>query len=306
MSVETVSFQACAFALAPLMLGVINKTKAAFAGRTGAPLLQPYHDLWKLLQKGAVYSTTTSWVFRAGPLVGLTGVAAAMLLVPVGGAEAPVAFQGDFILFAGLLALARFWTVVAALDTGSSFEGMGASREVTLSSFAEPALLLGLLVLAIVSGSLSLTHMLGPGVAAPWRGASGPALAIVVVALFLVLLAENARIPVDDPNTHLELTMIHEVMVLDHSGPDFACILYTSALKLFLFAALLVGIIIPFRTGSVVADGAVFLASVLGIAVAIGIVESSLARVRMTQVPHILIGAGVLAAVGVILALAVR
>ncbi len=303
---ETVVFQLCAFVLAPLLLGVINKTKAWAAGRTGAPVLQPYYDLWKLLQKGAVYSTTTTWVFRAGPIVGLAAVATAMLLAPVGKAAAPFAFTGDLVLFAGLLALMRFATVVAALDTGSSFEGMGASREVTLSAIAEVALFLGLATLALVSGSLSLSGMLGAGVADSWLGTTGPGLALAVAALFLVMLAENARIPIDDPNTHLELTMVHEVMVLDHGGPDFAYILYSSALKLWAFATLLVGIVLPFHTGNVVADGLMFLAGVLGVAVVVGVVESSMARVRMLQVPRLLITASVLGMLAVILVLVAR
>ena len=306
MSAATIVSQIAGFVLAPLMLGVISRTKAVFAGRNGAPLLQPYYDLWKLLQKGAVYSSTTTWLFRAGPVIGLAAASTAMLLLPTGKSSAVISFPGDLIAFAGLLGLMRFVTVVAALDTGSSFEGMGASREVMLSAIAEPALFMGLAVLAMVSGSLSLTGMLDTGFSGSWRGATGPAMALVAVALFLVLLAENARIPVDDPNTHLELTMVHEVMVLDHSGPDFAFILYGAALKLWLFASLLVGILLPVHTGNAAGDGAVYLIGMAIVAVAVGVVESSVARLRMVQVPHLLAGAGILSGLGVVLALAVR
>ena len=206
-------------ALPPLVLGVVNRTKAIVGGRKGQPLLQAYFDLAKLLRKGAVYSRTTSWVFRAGPIVGLAAIASAGLLLSMGGAPALVSFGGDFVLFAYLLGLARFATALAALDTGSAFEGMGAAREVTFASLAKPALFLVLLVLARATGTLSLSGMLGPGLAAAW-GHAAPALVLAAIALFVVALAENSRIPVDDPNTHLELTMIHEVMVLDHSGPD--------------------------------------------------------------------------------------
>src|SRR5215469_15792819 len=150
-----------AVALPPLLLGVIGKTKAFFAGRVGPPLLQPYYDLIKLFKKGSVFSTTTSWVFRAGPVVGLTTTALAVLFVPMGHRPAPVSFAGDLILLAYLLALGRFFTTTAALDTGSPFEGMGAAREVTFACLAEPALFLGLLVLVRLSGSVQLATMLG-------------------------------------------------------------------------------------------------------------------------------------------------
>ncbi len=182
----------------PLLLGLIGKTKAFLTGRQGPPVLQPYHDLWKLLGKAAVYSRTTTWVFPAGPVVSLAAILAAAVFVPVAGRPAAVSFEGDLILWTYLLALARFVTVLAALDTGSSFEGMGASREVAFSALVEPALFLALAVVARSTGSLMLDGMFGPGLAHAW-GVAGPALALVVASLFVVLLAENARLPVDDP-----------------------------------------------------------------------------------------------------------
>src|SRR4051812_31335276 len=289
-----------ALTLPPLLLGVIGKTKALFAGRVGPPLLQPYYDLIKLFQKGSVFSTTTTWVFRAGPVVGLVTSAIAALLVPLADSSAPISFTGDLILLAYLLGLGRFFTASAALDTGSSFEGMGAAREVTFACLAEPALFLGLLVLARLSGSLQLANMLGGSLAAHWPVA-GAALALVVLSWFVVLLAENSRIPFDDPNTHLELTMIHEVMVLDHSGPAFGMIRYGAALKLFLFSALIVRLAIPWTTGSPWLDWPLFVAGVLAVAVVIGVVESTMARLRMTHVPILLVVACLLSAFGVIL-----
>ena len=271
-----------ALTLSPLLLGVINRTKASFAGRNGQPLLQSYFDLWKLLQKGAVYSRTTTWVFRAGPIIGLAAALAATALVPLGGLPSTVSFTGDLVLFAYLLGLMRFFMVIAALDTGSSFESMGASREVTFSALAEPALLLGLAALARQTGSLSLSSIYSSLSFDAWLGV-GPMLALVVAALMVVLLAENARIPVDDPNTHLELTMIHEVMVLDHSGPDFAFILYGAALKLWVLGVLVAGLIIPIRTGNPWLDGGACLLGMLVIAIIIGIVESSMARLRLPR-----------------------
>ncbi len=291
-----------AAALAPLLLGVINRTKAVFAGRRGQPLLQTYFDLWKLLQKGAVYSRTTTWVFRAGPVIGLACALVAVTLVPFDGVPALVRFPGDLFLLIYLLGVMRFFTVLAALDTGSSFEGMGASREAWFSALAEPALLLALVAVARPTGSTSLSTMLGGLSPSQWMNA-GIGSALIVGALLIVLLAENARIPVDDPNTHLELTMIHEVMVLDHSGPDFAFILYGAALKLWVLAALLVGVMLPIHTGRVWLDVSIAVAGMFGVAVLVGIVESSMARLRLVRVPQLLVGASALAALALILAM---
>lgn len=287
----------------PFLLGIINRTKAVVAGRTGQPLLQPYYDIWKLLGKGAVYSRTTTWVFRAGPTVGLAAGIAALTLLPFAGAPALFPFRGDLIVFAYLLGLARFFTVVAALDTGSPFEGMGASREVTFSAIAEPALLIGLAVLTRQSHSLSLSTMYS-GVLLAWMKA-GSAIVLVAAALILVFLAENARIPVDDPNTHLELTMIHEVMVLDHSGPDFAFILYGAALKLWLLGALFTGLAVPFTSGTPWLDTPLALAAMCGLAVIVGLIESSMARLRLMRVPQLLIGAGACSVIAMALVLRV-
>ncbi len=283
----------------PLLLGVINKTKALFAGRVGPPLLQPWYDLLKLMRKGSVFSTTTTWVFRAGPVVGFVTAVLASFLIPFGNHAAPVSFAGDVILFAYLFGLGRFFTVSAALDTGSSFEGMGSAREATFSCLAEPALFFSMLVLARLSGSLSLGAMMGPALPAMW-GTAAASLVLVLISLFIVLLAENCRIPFDDPNTHLELTMIHEVMVLDHSGPAFGVILWGAAIKLFVFSALIVRIAIPFDADPWT-GWAVFAAGQLGVAVAIGVVESVMARLRLLQVPSLLVAACLLSAFGIVL-----
>ncbi|MDR3618603.1 MAG: NADH-quinone oxidoreductase subunit H [Paludisphaera borealis] len=289
-----------ALVLPPLLLGVIARTKAVFAGRKGPPLLQPYYELAKLFQKGSVLSTTTTWVFLAGPVVGLVTAGVASLLIPLGGTGAPISFNGDMILLAYLLGMGRFFTASAALDTGSPFEGMGAAREVTFACLAEPALFLGLLVLTRVSGSLSLAGMLGGSLASHWSTA-GASLALVLLSWLIVLLAENSRIPFDDPNTHLELTMIHEVMVLDHSGPAFGMILYGAALKLFVFGALIVRLVFPAATGSPWVDWPLFTAEMLAVAVVIGVVESTMARLRLTHVPILLVAACLLSGFGMIL-----
>lgn len=271
----------------PLLLGVINKTKALFAGRVGPPVLQLYYDIIKLMRKGMVLSDTTTWIFIAAPVITLSAVVLAGLLVPLAQPAAPIAFTGDLILFAYLFGLARFLTTSAALDTGSSFEGMGAAREVTFACFSEPALFFAFLVLAKVSGSLTLTDMLRAPVDASVMG-SAP-LILISIGLFVVLLAENCRIPVDDPNTHLELTMIHEVMVLDHSGPLLGIILYAASLKLFVIGDVLVHVVNPAHASLGWAAWPLFIAEMLGLAVAIGVVESIMARLQMRHVPYLLV-----------------
>jgi formate hydrogenlyase subunit 4 len=289
-------------AMPPLLLGVIGKTKAAFAGRSGPPLLQPYYDLAKLFRRGSVLSTTTTWVFLAGPVVGLATALLAGLLVPFGGHRAPVSFGGDMLLFAYLFALGRFFMASAALDTGSAFEGMGAARELTFACLAEPALFFGFLVLAKLSGSLSLTAMLGGLIPSTWALAGAP-LALVAASLLIVMLVENSRIPFDDPNTHLELTMIHEVMVLDHSGPAFGMVLYGSAVKLFVMGALLLRSVAPVASSDAWGDWGLFITGMLALAIVIGVIESVMARFRLVFVPTFLVAACLLSAFGIVLLL---
>jgi len=288
-----------ALVLSPLLLGVINRTKAIMAGRNGQPLLQQYYDLLKLLGKGAVYSRTTTWVFRIGPMISLASVLLAALLVPLGNCPAAIAFDGDLLLFAYLLGLGRLFTVLAALDTGSPFEGMGASREMLYSALAEPALLLGLAAIARDTQMLSLTDIHIKLAAGHWS-ASGLTLALVAVALLVVFLAENCRIPVDDPTTHLELTMIHEVMVLDHSGPDFAYILYAAALKLWVLGAVIVSLVLPISTGVATLDLLAALAGMFATAILVGLIESTMARLRLIRVPQLLVGATALASLALV------
>ena len=288
--------------MAPLVPGIAAKTKARLAGRRGAPVLQLYRDLARLWRKGVVYSRVATWVFRMGPVVAVVTAALAACLMPLDGRGALITFSGDFVAFASLLALGRFALVLAAWDTGSSFEGMGASREVTVASFAEPALFLAFVALVLATDSLSLGGALGGPLVQAWPAAT-PALAMVTASLFLVLLAEGARVPVDDPATHLELTMIHEVMVLDHSGPDLAMILFGHALKMTLFAALLIGAILPRASLAPLPAIGVLVAGLIVVAVAVGVVESVMARLRLTHVPQFLTAASALAALGVILLL---
>ncbi len=292
--------------LAPLLPGIINRVKAKFAGRHGKPLLQTYYDIAKLLRKGEVISRTTTWTFAVAPSVALAGTLCALALLPLGGAVSPLAFAGDFVLAAYLLGVGRFAIMLGALDTGSAFEGMGASREATFSALAEPVFFLALMVLTSLCLGLghgtdtafSLSTMFGGQTAGAWLTGKGELLLLPVI-FFILLLVENCRIPVDDPNTHLELTMIHEVMVLDHSGPNMALILYAAALKLWFFAALIAGLITPalplwqqmgLRVGIV-----------LLLAVVVGIVESVMARLRMERVAYLLGAAAIMGMLTLIL-----
>jgi len=286
--------------LPPLLAGVIGKTKAMVAGRTGPPYFQLYRDLARLLRKGSVFSRTTTWVFRAGPVVSLAATWAAALLIPLGSHDPLIGFTGDAVVFVYLLALGRFFTTSAALDTGSPFEGMGAAREVTFAALAEPAFFFGLLILARVTGSFELGGMMGPRLATAWLGNSGP-LVLVVASWFVVLLVENSRVPFDDPKTHLELTMIHEVMVLDHSGPSLALILYGASLKLLVFSAMVVRIAFPADTGNEWLDWATLVAGTVVVAVTVGVTESLMARLRLLNVPKLLVSACLVSGFGMVL-----
>lgn len=295
-----------ALCLCPLLPGIINKVKAAFAGRHGKPILQLYYDLAKLLSKGEVISDTATWVFSAGPVVSLASAVLALSLLPLCGVASPFSFQGDFILCAYLLGMGRFATVLAALDTGSPFEGMGASREALFGAIAEPVLFLTFLALISTAASLgtdidlSLSSLFGGFSPQAWIQGR-PELILLVFVMGVLLLVENCRIPVDDPNTHLELTMIHEVMVLDHSGPNLAFILYGSALKLWLFASLLAGLLtpeLPLWAQTLFSLSAIFLSASL-----VGFIESVMARLRMHVVPALIGLAGSMAAFVLILTL---
>jgi formate hydrogenlyase subunit 4 len=288
--------------MAPALPGIATRTKSFLTGRRGAPVFQLYADLAKLVRKGVVYSRTVTVLFRAAPVVLTGSVLVAALLLPLDGRTPIFGFTGDLVAFAGLLGLGRMALVLAGLDTGSSFEGMGTSREVTVAAFAEPALLLSFTVLVLATGRLSLGGMLGMPLAAAWPSVA-PSLVLAAASLFMLLLAENARVPIDDPATHLELTMIHEVMILDHSGPDLALILFAGAVKFALFSALIVSVLIPLaRFGPWVSVG-LLLGGLAALAVLVGIIEAVMARLRMDRIPQFLVAASALAGFGVILLL---
>ncbi len=269
-----------------LLLGVVTRTKALWSGRKGPPLFQPLFDVIRLLRKRSVYSATTTAVFRVTPWIGLVTTLAAAAMVPVAGVAPLVSFPFDFVLLAYLWGLGRVALMLGALDTGSSFEGMGASREATYATLVEPAwfLVMGALV------ALGSEPSIGGALAARL---SGPAAAVVIgaaaAALRVVVQAESARVPVDDPTTHLELTMIHEVMVLDHGGPELAAIQTAAAVKLTVGVALVSALLNPFYGGDRPALAAV---TALGLALAlgalVGTIESLMARLQLRIVPRYL------------------
>jgi formate hydrogenlyase subunit 4 len=270
----------CWLLLAPLLPGIINKVKAWVAGRRGPPVLQLYYDLARLWKKGVVMSTLASPAFVVLPAVTWVAVLGAAMLLPLGPLGAGLSFRGDALLLLYLLALGRFCTAWAAMETGSAFEGMGTVREVSYAVLAEAAMIAAVLSLSVQSGSISLAAMLAP--------AMGASAALLAAGLFIVLLAENCRVPFDDPATHLELTMIHEVMVLDHSGPPLAVILHGAAMKLLLFTVLLVQAVLPMAHLKPLLAAAVLAGGVLAVTVAVGLVESLLARFAFRRVPLLL------------------
>ncbi len=291
--------------LAPLLSGIINRVKAIIGGRRGRPLLQLYYDLVKLSRKSPVYSHSVSCFFKAAPPAGVTVAVVALLLLPFGSLPPLISFPGDFVVLAGLFALARYTLILAALDTGSAFEGMGAAREAFFSALAEPIFLFSLFILGYESRQFSLAGMFGGLDFSIWQ-ANWSFYLMLSFTLFLLLLPENCRIPVDDPNTHLELTMIHEVMILDHSGPDLALLEYAAAVKLWIFSLFIANLLLPVaggrfltREAGVIEAGCVSVALILllifAVAVLVGLVESLMARMRMERVPQIFTLAGSLA-----------
>jgi len=286
--------------LAFWMVGLISRTKARFAGRAGPPLVQRYRDAIKLLGKSAVYSRTTTAIFKASPVISLATALVALAMVPLGEVEAVLHFDGDLFVVAGLLALGRFGTMLAALDTGSPFEGMGASREAHFGALLEPVFLITLAALARLTGVTSLTDMM-QALHRMDAATTLPVVVPLVAALGIAYLVENARMPVDDPTTHLELTMIHEVMILDHSGPDLAFIEYAAALKQWLFAALLVGVLLPIVGISVWASLGLGIVGIGIVSVAVGMVESTMARLRLLNVSGLILGAGAASVVAFLL-----
>ena len=283
---KSIIFLILAILLAPFYAALILKVKAFFGGKKGPPLLINYYTLVKLLKKGSVYSTSTTFIFKTGPMVSLCAAVMALSFLPIAGQPPLLSFKGDIVLLLYLLGLGRFFTIAAAMDTASPFEGMGAAREAYFPIICEATLFMVLILFYLLTGELQLAaYFTGDRTMGLWQTAGSPLL-LVIIALFIVLLTENSRVPVDDPATHLELTMIHEVMVLDHSGPDFAFIELGSFFKLFFYSTLVTRLVCPFTPTAPIVAGALFL-GVLGLVyAAVGVTESIMARFRMDKVPQ--------------------
>ena len=287
---QTVILLIISLLIIPVLAAFIKKVKALLTGKQGPPLLIKYYTLVKLLAKGSVYSTSTTFIFRFMPVVTLAAPLMALFFLPLAGAPALLSFAGDAILIFYLLGLARFFTICAALDTASPFEGMGASREAFFSVLSEATLFMVLVLFYRINGALSFTsYFRGETMPSIFGVQKGTLLLLVVAALFMVLLTENARVPVDDPGTHLELTMIHEVMILDHSGPDLALIEFGSWTKLYFYSALIANILTPVTAGKPWTTALLFLLIIVLIYFAVGVVESITARYKMNLVPKFIL-----------------
>ena len=264
-----------------LMIGVIKKTKAFWAGRKGVSVWQPVWDFLRLIKKDSVISETTSWVFKFAPIAGFASVVFAAMFVPLAFGKSVINIAFAFVIFSYILGFGKFFSLISALDTGSSFEGMGASREACFSTIVEPAFFIGMASIAALSQNYTFDSF--KLILQNAGGYGYLIIALAVITLFIMLLIEGCRVPVDDPTTHLELTMIHEVMILDNSGVDLGLITWGAAIKMFIFEALIANMIIPASLG-LWETLALFLIIVFALAIVIGTVESSMARFRMTHV----------------------
>ena len=298
---ESILLWLLAILTAPFFSAVILKVKAFFGGKKGPPLLINYYTLVKLFQKGSVYSHSTTLVFKLGPVISLASALTVLLFLPIAGHAPVLSFKGDVLFILYIMGLGRFFTIAAAMDTASPFEGMGAAREAYFPIFCEAAMFMTLIFFYRLTGELQLAaYFAGPATLGLWQHA-GPPLIFIAISLFIVLLTENARVPVDDPATHLELTMIHEVMVLDHSGPDFGLIELGAFCKLFFYSALISRLILPFDlpgTGLIL-----FTAGLFVVYIAVGITESVIARYRMDKVPQFVLTSFALAFFATIISL---
>jgi len=296
---------------APLLVGVLRMLKARLVGRRGPSPWQPYADLRKLLGKEVVVSTTTSWVFRATPYVLVATMLVTALIVPVSVARPPLAFAGNIILLVYLFLLGTFFLALAGLDAGSAFGGMGSSRGVAVAALAEPTVIVAVFALALRADTIDLGRVVERFGREPWLAAN-PAHLLAFAAFFIVMLAETGRLPVDNPATHLELTMIHEAMVLEYSGRYLALVEWAGAMKLFLFMALLANLFVPWGLTGAVGPGPMLvgllaLAGKLAVLMcAVAVLETTVAKLRLFRVPELLAGSFALAFLSLMAVILVR
>jgi formate hydrogenlyase subunit 4 len=304
-ALQVIAQMALVLFLSPLITGFSRTLKARLQTRRGASVWQPYRDLHKLLRKGMVIPDTASWIFTVTPHVLFATTLLAGLLIPTVSAQAPLSLFGGVLAVVYLLALGRFFLALGGLDTGSSFGGLGSSREMTIAAIAEPALMLAVFTVAIGAGSTNLSTVAQAALGQSWRFLA-PQQMLAFAALFIVLIAETGRIPVDNPTTHLELTMIHEAMILEYSGPYLALIEWSAAMKQLVLMTLLVNVFFPFglsadwRPAATLLSLVWFTAKLLLLAAAVVLVETTNAKLRLFRVPELLAVAFVLSAMALI------
>lgn len=289
----------------PLVTGIGKTLKARLQMRRGPGILQPYRDLYKLLRKSMVLPDTASWIFSATPFVLFSTTLLAGLLIPVVATRAPLSLFGGVLAVVYLLALGRFFLALGGLDAGTPFGGLGSSREMTISAIAEPALMLAVFTVALGAGSTNLSSMAQAAVGQSWRFLA-PSQMLAFAALFIVLIAETGRIPVDNPATHLELTMIHEAMILEYSGPYLALIEWSASIKQMVLMTLLINVFFPYGLSAHVTPVGMavsivlFAAKLALLALAVVLVETGNAKLRLFRVPELLAVAFVLSALALI------
>ena len=292
--------------VSPAIVGLINKVKARLQCRQGAGILQPYADVKKLFRKQPVLSTTTTWIFTATPYIVFASTVTAGLLIPVIASQMPLNFAGNIIAFVYLLALGRFFLILAGLDSGSSFGGMGSSREAIVASLTEPAMIMAIFAIALTAGSTNLSTIVHRTALLEGIATDPSARLMALSAVFIVALAETGRVPVDNPATHLELTMVHEAMVLEYSGRYLALLEWASAIKLLVFLTLIANVFAPWGiatsfTPMALSIGlAVYLIKVAGLALLIGTIECMFAKLRLFRVTDLLGVAFILALLGLL------
>jgi formate hydrogenlyase subunit 4 len=293
-------------AVSPFIVGLIRKVKARLQVRRGASVFQPYADLAKLFRKQPVVSTTTSWIFTATPYILFASTLAAGLLVPVFVSRTPLAFAGNIIALVYLLALGTFFLILAGLDAGSAFGGMGSSREAIVASLTEPAMILSIFAIALTAGSTNLNTIVHKTALLEGIVTDPSPHLMALAALFIVAIAETGRVPVDNPATHLELTMIHEAMILEYSGRYLALVEWAAGLKLVVFLTLIANVFAPWGIATSLEPTALgvglvtYLVKVSALAALIGVIESMFAKLRLFRVTDLLGVAFILALLGLV------
>jgi len=291
--------------IAPLISGIIKTLKARFQTRRGPGILQPYHDLYKLLRKGMVIPESASWIFSAAPIIVFSTAVLVGLMIPMVSAEAPLSLFGGVLAVVYLLGLGRFFLALGGLDTGTSFGGLGSSREMTISALAEPAMMLAIFTVALSANSTNLSEVARSAIGQSWRFLA-PSQILAFAALFIVLIAETGRVPVDNPATHLELTMIHEAMILEYSGPYLALIEWGASIKQLILMTLLINTFYPFGLSTELTPMSIaigcgsYLLKLILLSALIVLVETTNAKMRLFRVPELLAVAFILGALALI------